>query len=116
MPWFSRSGHTITTAGEIILQLGWPTDYGSIRSEPALFGKVSGGSHLKTYENYMLTAAHIAITPMIFFIIFAAQEEIYETWFGWLSRLIIIFRKQRGDHWRNDHYVSQYGARLRLNP
>ncbi|KAI0825097.1 hypothetical protein BC628DRAFT_1320934 [Trametes gibbosa] len=31
-----------------------------------------------------------AITPMLFFVIFAAQDEIYETWLQWLSRMVSI--------------------------
>ncbi|KAI0651891.1 hypothetical protein C8Q79DRAFT_64246 [Trametes meyenii] len=33
-----------------------------------------------------------AITPFLFFVIFAAQDEIYETWLGWLSRFVTIPR------------------------
>ncbi|KAI0735132.1 hypothetical protein C8Q76DRAFT_272326 [Earliella scabrosa] len=38
-----------------------------------------------------------AITPLLFFCIFAAQEEIYETWLGWLSAVFTLpRRKHRG--------------------
>ena len=43
--------------------------------------------------------AKIAITPMLFFLIFAAQEEVYETWFGWLSRIASVSKmSQDGKH------------------
>ncbi|RPD62905.1 hypothetical protein L226DRAFT_565081 [Lentinus tigrinus ALCF2SS1-7] len=54
------------------------------------------GSDLWRDQHPMLTrmvrtsALWEAITPLLFFIIFAAQEEIYETWRGWLSLIITL--------------------------
>ncbi|KAH9898362.1 hypothetical protein C8Q73DRAFT_788549 [Cubamyces lactineus] len=49
-----------------------------------------------------------AITPILFFLIFAAQEEIYETWFQWLSRILHIPCWKRDGRVENGRGVSQY--------
>ncbi|KAI9063102.1 hypothetical protein FKP32DRAFT_1676993 [Trametes sanguinea] len=49
-----------------------------------------------------------AITPFLFFLIFAAQEEIYETWLGWLSRLLPLTRREHNHPAENSNDRSQY--------
>lgn len=51
-----------------------------------------------------------AITPLIFFVIFAAQEEIYEKWLEWLSRFITIPRGKNGGHWEESLQISQHST------
>ncbi|KAI8995664.1 hypothetical protein BD414DRAFT_410298 [Trametes punicea] len=51
-----------------------------------------------------------AVTPFLFFLIFAAQEEIYETWLGWLSRVVHIPRSERDRCLEDSHGVSQYAV------
>lgn len=52
------------------------------------FGKVTPfASHARSTPTHSIITA---ITPLLFFCIFAAQEEIYETWRGWLSRVITL--------------------------
>ncbi|EIW64638.1 uncharacterized protein TRAVEDRAFT_25751 [Trametes versicolor FP-101664 SS1] len=56
---------------------------------------------------FRLSVIWEAITPMLFFIIFAAQDEIYETWLGWLSRVVHIPRREPGQS-RNTPSAPQY--------
>ncbi|KAI0669861.1 hypothetical protein C8Q78DRAFT_1079774 [Trametes maxima] len=48
-----------------------------------------------------------AITPLLFFVIFAAQDEIYETWLGWISRFVPLPRGLR-DGRTEDSPAPQY--------
>ncbi|KAJ8456259.1 hypothetical protein ONZ51_g12227 [Trametes cubensis] len=49
-----------------------------------------------------------AVTPILFFLIFAAQEEIYETWLGWLSRIVRMPCRKNDGRVENGRGVSQY--------
>ncbi|KAH9858175.1 hypothetical protein C2E23DRAFT_168518 [Lenzites betulinus] len=53
------------------------------------------GSWDKDWAAVRLSVMWEAITPMLFFVIFAAQEEIYETWLHWLSRIVYIPQRAR---------------------
>ncbi|KAI0639441.1 hypothetical protein C8Q77DRAFT_64065 [Trametes polyzona] len=56
---------------------------------------VAGHDGWKSSWPFRLSVIWEAITPMLFFIIFAAQDEIYETWLGWLSHVVHVPRKER---------------------
>ncbi|CDO71597.1 hypothetical protein BN946_scf184911.g67 [Trametes cinnabarina] len=49
-----------------------------------------------------------AITPFLFFLIFAAQEEIYETWLGWFSRFLRFPPKEHDGRVEDSRRRSQY--------
>ncbi|KAI0801221.1 hypothetical protein C8Q74DRAFT_1364855 [Fomes fomentarius] len=49
-----------------------------------------------------------AMTPLLFFFIFAAQDEIYETWQGWFSHVLPIPRKKHDGCIAPGFHLSQH--------
>ncbi|KAI0778224.1 hypothetical protein BD413DRAFT_630317 [Trametes elegans] len=49
-----------------------------------------------------------AITPLLFFAIFAAQEEIYATWLGWLSHIVHLPKWESDRQVADEHEMSQH--------
>ncbi|KAI0363903.1 hypothetical protein BV20DRAFT_957315 [Pilatotrama ljubarskyi] len=69
---------------------------------------ISGHNQWSSTWPFQLSVMWEAVTPFLFFIIFAAQDEIYETWLGWLSRAVRCPRREHDRYLQNSPGMSQY--------
>ncbi|KAI0361576.1 hypothetical protein OH77DRAFT_1391644 [Trametes cingulata] len=69
---------------------------------------VTGHDQWSSPWPFQLSVMWEAITPFLFFLIFAAQDEIYETWLEWLSHVVRCPRRDRGRNPQDSPGISQY--------